>query len=78
MDLNHIFYFVKMVEHGGLTQAGRAPNMPKSKPSRRIDVLGEGYDLALRVRFPPLENTDLVMRVLSASPALLAEHIQKE
>lgn len=176
MDLNDIFYFVKVVEHGGFTQAGRALNMPKSKLSRRIaaleaahdvrllqrttrhfsvtalgqqfyercvgvlvqadaarevmqrehaepqgvirmscptalldyrvgelvarfmaayprvqvhldatnrriDVLGEGFDLALRVRFPPLENTDLVMRVLSASPqrlvaspALLARH----
>ncbi|RFP18768.1 MULTISPECIES: LysR substrate-binding domain-containing protein [unclassified Duganella] len=176
MDLNDIFYFVKVVEHGGFTQAGRALNMPKSKLSRRIaaleaahnvrllqrttrhfsvtamgqefyercqgvlveaeaarevmqrvhaepqgvirmscptalldyrigdlvarfmaeypkvqvhldatnrrvDVLGEGLDLALRVRFPPLENVDLVMRVLSgspqrlvASPALLAAH----
>lgn len=166
MDLNDIFYFVKVVEHGGFTQAGRALNMPKSKLSRRIaaleaahdvrllqrttrhfsvtamgqefyqrclgvlveaeaarevmrrvhaepqgvirmscptalldyrigdlvarfmaaypkvqvhldatnrrvDVLGEGLDLALRVRFPPLENVDLVMRVLSASPQRL-------
>ncbi|MCP2009253.1 DNA-binding transcriptional LysR family regulator [Duganella sp. HSC-15S17] len=176
MDLNDIFYFVKVVEHGGFTQAGRALNMPKSKLSRRIaaleaahnvrllqrttrhfsvtamgqefyercqgvlveaeaarevmqrvhaepqgvirmscptalldyrigdlvarfmaayprvqvhldatnrrvDVLGEGLDLALRVRFPPLENVDLAMRVLSgspqrlvASPGLLAAH----
>ncbi len=176
MDLNDIFYFVKVVEHGGFTQAGRALNMPKSKLSRRIaaleaahnvrllqrttrhfsvtatgqefyercqgvlveaeaarevmqrvhaepqgvirmscptalldyrigdlvarfmavhpkiqvhldatnrrvDVLGEGLDLALRVRFPPLENVDLAMRVLSgspqrlvASPGLLASH----
>lgn len=47
--------------------------------NRRVDVLGEGLDLALRVRFPPLESSDLVMRVLRdspqrllASPALLA------
>ena len=46
--------------------------------SRRIDVIGEGIDLAIRVRFPPLEESDLVMRVLAdstqrlvASPALL-------
>lgn len=35
--------------------------------NRRVDVLGEGLDLALRVRFPPLEDSDLVMRVLSDS-----------
>jgi len=165
-DLNDLFYFVKVVEHGGFTQAGRALNMPKSKLSRRIadleerhdvrllqrstrhfsvtdtgqefyrhcvavlveadaaravieskraepqgivrmscptalleyrisplltsfmaeypkveihleatnrrvDVLGEGLDLALRVRFPPMEDSDLVMRVLSDSPQRL-------
>src|SRR3990167_10152577 len=31
--------------------------------NRRVDVIAEGLDLALRVRFPPLENSDLVMRV---------------
>ena len=166
MDFNDFFYFAKVVEHGGFTQAGRALNMPKSKLSRRIaaleaahnvrllqrttrhfsvtamgqefyercvgvlveaeaarevmqrehaepqgiirmscptalldyrigdlvarfmadypkvqvhldatnrrvDVLGEGLDLALRVRFPPLENVDLAMRVLSGSPQRL-------
>jgi DNA-binding transcriptional LysR family regulator len=35
--------------------------------NRRVDVLGEGLDLALRVRFPPLEDSGLVMRVLSES-----------
>lgn len=47
--------------------------------SRRVDVIAEGFDLAIRVRFPPLEESDLVMRVLApstqrlvASPALLA------
>lgn len=165
-DLNDLYYFVKVVDHGGFTQAGRALNMAKSKLSRRIaaledqydvrliqrstrhfsvtetgqefyqrcvavlveaeaardvmerkqtepqgvvrvtcptalleyrigdlvarfmtecpkiqvhlegtnrrvDVLGEGLDLALRVRFPPLEDSDLVMRVLSESPQRL-------
>lgn len=49
--------------------------------NRRVDVLSEGLDLALRVRFPPLEDSDLVMRVLAesrqrlvASPALLAAY----
>ncbi|CAG9258796.1 Transcriptional regulator, LysR family [Paraburkholderia unamae] len=177
-DLNDIFYFVKVVENHGFTQAGRALNMPKSKLSRRVadlearygvrllnrstrhfsvtetgqefyerclavlveadaarevmerrvsepqgvvrvscpttlleyrigahvadfmmlypkvrilldatnrrvDVLAEGFDLALRVRFPPLEDSGLVMRVLSgspqrlvAAPALLNQHAQ--
>jgi DNA-binding transcriptional LysR family regulator len=45
---------------------------------RRVDVIAEGVDIALRVRFPPLEDNDLVMRVLAestqrlvASPKLL-------
>lgn len=36
--------------------------------SRRVDVIGEGIDVALRVRFPPLEPSDLVMRNLGESP----------
>ncbi|WP_161630649.1 hypothetical protein [Pseudoduganella violaceinigra] len=36
--------------------------------NRRVDVLGEGIGIALRVRFPPLESSDLVMRVLANSP----------
>ena len=47
--------------------------------NRRVDVIAEGFDVAIRVRFPPLEATDLVMRRLAesaqclvASPALIA------
>ncbi len=35
--------------------------------NRRVDVIAEGFDLAIRVRFPPLESTDLVMRWLDES-----------
>ncbi|WP_137938026.1 LysR family transcriptional regulator [Chitinivorax sp. B] len=165
-DLNDLFYFAQVVEHGGFAPAGRALNMPKSKLSRRIalleerldvrllnrstrhfsvtetgqafysrcqavlvevesareviertksepqgvirlscpttllhyrigelvgqfmvdypkvtvlleainrpvDVLAEGLDIALRVRFPPLEDSDLVMRHLADSPQRL-------
>lgn len=165
-DLNDLYYFVQVVDHGGFTPAGRALGMPKSKLSRRIaaleqqydvrllqrttrhfsvtetgrefyqqclavlaevqgarevmerqrsepqgvvrvscptalleyrigplvarfmrqwpkvrvvleasnrrvDVLNEGFDIALRVRFPPLESSDLVMRVLARSPQRL-------
>ncbi|MCO5130988.1 MAG: LysR family transcriptional regulator [Xanthobacteraceae bacterium] len=45
---------------------------------RRVDVIAEGFDIALRVRFPPLADDELVMRVLAestqrlvASPALI-------
>jgi DNA-binding transcriptional LysR family regulator len=47
--------------------------------NRRVDVIGEGLDLAIRVRPPPLEDSELLLRVLAerrqcmvASPALLA------
>lgn len=46
--------------------------------NRRVDVIGEAVDVAIRVRPPPLQDSDLVMRVLAdrgqcllASPALL-------
>lgn len=35
--------------------------------SRRIDVIGEGIDVAIRVRFPPIEDSQLAMRVLGDS-----------
>lgn len=175
-DLNDLYYFAQVVEHGGFAPAGRALGMPKSKLSRRIalleerlgvrliqrstrhfsvteigqtfyahckamlveaeaaqeaievtrseprgivrmtcpvalldatvgpmlagfmvehphvevhleatnrrvDVIGEGVDIALRVRPPPLQDSDLVMRVLAersqclvASPALVEQH----
>ncbi|GHE21763.1 LysR substrate-binding domain-containing protein [Halomonas urumqiensis] len=39
--------------------------------SRRIDVVKEGFDMAIRVRFPPLEDSDLAMKVLARSPQRL-------
>jgi len=48
--------------------------------NRRVDLLAEGIDVAIRVRPPPLEDSDLVMRVLAdrgqcivASPALVEQ-----
>lgn len=50
--------------------------------NRRVDVVGEGIDVAIRVRPPPIEDSELVMRVLAergqclvASPRLLANGI---
>lgn len=49
--------------------------------NRRVDVVAEGVDVAIRVRPPPLEDSDLVIRVLSerkqcliASPQLIERH----
>lgn len=52
--------------------------------SRRVDVIGEGIDVAIRVRFPPFEDSDLAMRVLGESPQRivasprLVETLQKQ
>ncbi len=49
--------------------------------NRRVDVIEEGFDFAIRVRIPPLEDVDLAVRqlglsslVLVASPTLLERH----
>lgn len=39
--------------------------------NRRVDVIAEGVDVAIRVRFPPLDSTDLVMRKLDISTQCL-------
>lgn len=168
-DLNDLFFYVQVVEHGGFAPAGRALSIPKSKLSRRVaaleerlgvrliqrstrrfavteigqeyylhcqamlveadaaeeliernraepqgtirmscasavlyfmlgemvarfmvrcpriqvqmevtnrsvDLIREGFDLAVRVRFPPLEDSDLVMKVLAISTQRLVAH----
>ena len=51
--------------------------------NRHVDVIAEGFDIAIRVRFPPLNPTDLVMRKLDestqclvASPRLVPTQLQ--
>jgi DNA-binding transcriptional LysR family regulator len=53
--------------------------------NRRVDVVDEAIDIAIRVRVPPLEDSDLAMRsfggsqmILVASPALIAAHGQPQ
>jgi DNA-binding transcriptional LysR family regulator len=49
--------------------------------NRRVDVVDDGIDIAMRVRKPPLEDSDLAMRalgpdemILVASPEFVAAH----
>lgn len=46
-DLNDLFYFVQVIDHGGFAPAGRALGMPKSKLSRRIGMLEERLGVRL-------------------------------
>lgn len=39
--------------------------------NRRVDVIAERFDIAIRVRFPPLEATELMMRRLDESTQCL-------
>jgi DNA-binding transcriptional LysR family regulator len=39
--------------------------------NRSVDVIHEGFDIAIRVRFPPLDDSDLVIRKLAESPQRL-------
>lgn len=56
-------------------------NLHLEATNRRVDVVSEAVDVAIRVRPPPLEDSDLVMRVLAdrgqclaASPGLVQQH----
>jgi DNA-binding transcriptional LysR family regulator len=46
-DLNDLFFYAQVIEHGGFAPAGRALNVPKSKLSRRIAVLEERLGVRL-------------------------------
>ena len=46
-DLNDLYYFVQVVDHGGFAPAGRALSQPKSKLSRRITQLEERLGVRL-------------------------------
>ena len=60
-------------------------NINLEASNRRVDVISEGVDIAIRVRPPPIENSDLIMRVLSerslslvASPKLVEQFGQPQ
>ncbi|WP_151704252.1 LysR family transcriptional regulator [Nitrincola alkalilacustris] len=47
LNLNDLFYYAQVVEHGGFAPAGRALGIPKSKLSRRVSALEERLDVRL-------------------------------
>ncbi|QNP47775.1 LysR family transcriptional regulator [Diaphorobacter aerolatus] len=49
-DLNELYYFAQVVEHGGFAPAGRALGVPKSKLSRRVALLEERLGARLIAR----------------------------
>ncbi len=49
-DLNDLYYFVQVVDHGGFAPAGRALGMPKSKLSRRVALLEDRLGVRLLQR----------------------------
>lgn len=49
-DLNDLYYFTQVVEHGGFSAAGRALGLPKSKLSRRVAQLEESLGVRLLQR----------------------------
>lgn len=69
-----------------ISSRGISPRTPRfgshsRRPIDRVDVVDEGIDIAIRVRLPPLDDSDLAMRsfgpsdmILVGSPALVAEY----
>lgn len=49
-DLNDLYYFAMVVEHGGFGAAGRAIGVPKSRLSRRIALMEERLGVRLMQR----------------------------
>lgn len=50
LDLNELYYFAQVVEHGGFAPAGRALGLPKSKLSRRVALLEARLGVQLLLR----------------------------
>ncbi|MEO8780071.1 MAG: LysR substrate-binding domain-containing protein, partial [Rhodanobacter sp.] len=49
-DLNDLYFFAAVVEHGGFSAAGRALNVPKSRLSKRVAQLEERLGVRLLQR----------------------------
>jgi DNA-binding transcriptional LysR family regulator len=73
-DLNDLYYFVQVVDHGGFAAAGRALGIPKSKLSRRIGELERRLDVRLIQRSTRrFAVTDLGQAYYAHCKAMLVE-----
>ncbi|MBP6561855.1 MAG: LysR family transcriptional regulator [Neisseriaceae bacterium] len=73
-DLNDLYYFVKVIEHGGFSPAGRALGVPKSKLSRRVALLEERLGVRLIHRSTRrFSLTDLGQTFFEHCQAMLVE-----
>lgn len=73
-DLNDLYYFVQVVEHGGFAPAGRALGIAKSKLSRRIAQLEERLNARLIHRSTRhFAITDVGLRYYEHCKAMLVE-----
>ena len=73
-DLNDLFYFAKVVEHGGFMAASRVIGIPKSRLSRRIAELEEHLGVRLLQRTTRrLALTDIGTHYYRHCQAVLAE-----
>lgn len=73
-DLNDLYYFVKVVEHGGFAPAGRMLGMTKSKLSRRIALLEERLGVRLIQRSSRIfQVTDVGRKYYEHCLAMLIE-----
>lgn len=73
-DLNDLYYFVQVVEHGGFAPAGRALGIAKSKLSRRVAQLEEGLNVRLIQRSTrSFVVTDVGQRYYEHCRAMLVE-----
>ncbi|MGA6106486.1 LysR substrate-binding domain-containing protein [Pseudomonas solani] len=78
-DLNDLFYFAKVVEHGGFAAAGRLLGIPKSRLSRRIAELETRLGARLLQRTTrKLALTDVGERYLRHCQAMLLEAEQAD
>jgi DNA-binding transcriptional LysR family regulator len=66
------FQFAPMLAR--FMSANPAVRLHLDSTNRRVDVIAEGFDLAIRVRFPPLDDSDLVVRQLDESTQCLVAH----
>ena len=73
-DFNDLYYFAKVVEHGGFSAAGRALGVPKSRLSQRISHLEERLGVRLIQRSTRLFNvTDIGHEYYLHCVAMLVE-----